>query len=767
MKTRTPDRTRCRVSRLRDTAVALTLVIALVGMSFPMVGAQDLYPRFVGYWSPTEYGVISVVVRDGFAFCASPADGLTILDIRNPENPQRVGGFDAGDALLGVAVSGNYSYLANHSAGMQVIDIRDLHNPQRVGRFNTAVAARGVAIAGSYAYIVESDWDPKTTHVVFTLEVVNISDPANPRGIGRFSTNENWGDARSLVVSDRYVYVAAHNAGLRIFDVSDPSNPRPIGSTLRGYGVYDVAVLGNYAYLASWFAALLVVDVSDPTRPRQVNSIGPFQAQGATDYAGSVTVANGYAYLAHQFGGLQIFDIKDPVHPRRVGGYDTRVDAQAIAVWDRYAFVATDSRAGPMPLEGLQIIDIGTPANLRRRGSYDTAADARRVAVSGNYAVVGDFSMPDFEKQSDVSGGLRVIDISDPGAPHQVGNYDMEGVEAVAVSDRFVYLTGDRWDKTTQRVRPGVMVLDIGDPSTPRVEWRYETIGYLMAISGNLAYLYEQMAPWRYRLEVVDFRNPVSPIRIGAYEWEGIGEIYDGAVAGNFAYLSTSYRLDEESHSGLHVIDVSDPAQPRLKGVYDMGSDRGRVSVAVSGLHAYMADPFGGLLVIDVSNPGEPRRVGDIGFDASRHRMQDLGVKVLISGRCAYVATMHGLDVIDVSNPANPKRVGGNTAFSAFDITVGGDKVFVAGGKDGLIILDTFTMLRFGPARILNDGRIHLQLGGASGQSVRVQRSPNLVDWEHWKTVTLGENVSELIDTIASTSPWFYRAVEGDFIGFE
>jgi hypothetical protein len=68
--------------------------------------------------------------------------------------------------------------------------------------------------------------------------------------------------------------------------------------------------------------------------------------------------------------------------------------------------------------------------------------------------------------------------------------------------------------------------------------------------------------------------------------------------------------------------------------------------------------------------------------------------------------------------------------------------------------------LRIGPAIVLSDGRVLLQLSGANGQCVRVQRSANLIDWEDWRTVTLDGTGCELIDETAAASHRFYRAVE-------
>ncbi len=49
---------------------------------------------------------------------------------------------------------------------------------------------------------------------------------------------------------------------------------------------------------------------------------------------------------------------------------------------------------------------------------------------------------------------------------------------------------------------------------------------------------------------------------------------------------------------------------------------------------------------------------------------------------------------------------------------------------------------------------------GICNQRIRVQRSTNLRDWEDWQTVTLGENGSQLTDTIVGNAQCFYRVIE-------
>jgi hypothetical protein len=80
---------------------------------------------------------------------------LQVIDISNPANPQRVGGYDTSGNAQGVAVSGNYAYIADGEEGLQVIDVSNPASPQQVGGFATGGIAYDVAVSGNYAYVAD------------------------------------------------------------------------------------------------------------------------------------------------------------------------------------------------------------------------------------------------------------------------------------------------------------------------------------------------------------------------------------------------------------------------------------------------------------------------------------------------------------------------------------------------------------------------------------------------------------------------------------
>ena len=94
-----------------------------------------------------------------------------------------------------------------------------------------------------------------------------------------------------------------------------------------------------------------------------------------------------------------------------------------MAVVGDYAYVADND-------SGLRVILVSDPANPVEVGYYDTPGPAFGVAVAGNHVYV-----------ADAWAGLRVISVSDPANPVEVGYYDTPGSAwGVAVVGNYAYV---------------------------------------------------------------------------------------------------------------------------------------------------------------------------------------------------------------------------------------------------------------------------------------------------------------------------------------
>jgi len=357
----------------------------------------------------------------------------------------------------------------------------------------------------------------------------------------------------------------------------------------------------------------------------------------------AVAVQRDYAYIG-EGGALTILDVSNPAAPSVMGKTVPFPEVvQDVYVSGDYAYVAAGEG-------GLRVVDVSTPTNPTEVGCYDTPGYANSVAVSGSYAYVADWY-----------AGLRVVDVSDPAHPTEVGSYDTPGsARGVVVSGGYAYVGGcgmapdyDGW----------LQVVDVSDPVHPTEIGACDTPGYAqdVAVAGGYAYVADGSAG----LRVVDVSDPARPTEIGFYDTPGSASgVY---VSGDIAYVV--------GYDGLWVVDVSDPSHPTELGSYDTpGSASG---VYVSGDYAYVADSWGGLRVVDVSDPVHPT---EIGYYDTPGWVWD----VYVSGDYAYVT---GLLVLDVSDPAHPTEVG-HYDTSGSVMAVAGDYAYVADWDYGLRVLD-------------------------------------------------------------------------------
>jgi hypothetical protein len=188
----------------------------------------------------------------------------------------------------------------------------------------------------------------------------------------------------------------------------------------------------------------------------------------------------------------------------------------------------------------------------------------------------------------------------------------------------------------------------------------------LMTLHGKHVFLVTEAG-----LQVVDVTNPAAPRVVGSYRPKDfLGPV---AVAGDHAYVVENDKL-------LRVLDVSNPAQPRVVGSSKLpGPVRG---LAVAGKHLFVS--LGdSLRVLEVSNPARPKEVGVCG------NLEFAG-RVTVAGKYAYVAAdFKGMRILDLADPTRPKEVGSFTGpGNVTRIAVAGKTAYLADYSGGLHVVD-------------------------------------------------------------------------------
>ncbi len=497
----------------------------------------------------------------------------------------------------------------------------------------------------------------------------------------------------------------------------------------------SVAVSDGYAYVAA--GDLQIIDVSDPTDPRWM--LG-YDAGGIVQ---GVTVSGSLTYIAVAGYGLQILDISAPAQPRKIGGIKTSSDAMDVRLRDNRAYVAV--------ADGLEVIEVSTPASPRSLGRYQSHGGINRVAVSDNYAYLAGVDT-DIAAVEDV----QVIDLADPSQLKRVGVYDSGwDVQDLAISGNYLHVAS---------IGVGLSTLDISDPASPRLVSTYTTDMNAagVAIFGHYGVLSSGTAG----LHLLDFSNPtVPPTRISLARFQDHRSMSTVTINGNFAYVAAN--LDDDFlglplGSVLQVVDLSDPAHPRLAGEANAGHETR--AVAVSGSYAFLADANAGLQVIDLSDSTQLRQVG--GFRTVGHAHD-----VVLGGRYAYVADGEsGLQIVDVAQPTNPTPAGRtDTTGFAEAVVLAGHYAYVADGEAGLQVLDVSNPFvpalvggldTSGYAKAIAIARDHVFIADRA-ESLKVinvanPRTPRLV------TTLEGKPVADLV-----TSGNFLFAAGGPFLVYD
>lgn len=179
---------------------------------------------------------MALAIKDNYAFLGN-FDGLHVINISDLLKPQEIN-LLGGAPVVDVVISDNYAYAASVYNGLRIIDISVPTNPNVVGSIITGSEALGITIKNNYAYL---------SNLENGLRVIDISNPSNPQEVGYFNTE---GYTYDSFIQDKYAYVADGINGLLILDISVPSNPVKVAYSNYGGNATDLIVVNNIIYLA-------------------------------------------------------------------------------------------------------------------------------------------------------------------------------------------------------------------------------------------------------------------------------------------------------------------------------------------------------------------------------------------------------------------------------------------------------------------------------------------------------------------------------------
>jgi hypothetical protein len=333
--------------------------------------------------------------------------------------------------------------------------------------------------------------------------VLDVSDPTAPQVVQQLKNPPNTHTHKVQIAADILIVNfekfpkhgdMAARAGIQLLDISDPINPREIGFfSTGGRGVHRVFYTGGqYAYMSAepeGFSdqIMFIVDVSDPTRPREVSrwwipgmwTAGgeePTWPSGLRYAAHHPNVWQDRAYWGFWDAGLIIMDISDPTYPKQVSQLQWAPDEggnthTALPLPDRNLLIVADESTKPECQESprrVRVVDISNETRPRIISMFpEPQGDFCRHGLRfGPHNLhenrPGSFTSDQIIYVTYFNAGLRVVDISDPGAPQEIAYYVPQtpaGQQAIQTNDVFVAANGLIY--ISDRVNGGVDILEL------------------------------------------------------------------------------------------------------------------------------------------------------------------------------------------------------------------------------------------------------------------------------------------------------------------
>lgn len=300
---------------------------------------------------------------------------------------------------------------------------------------------------------------------------------------------------------------------------------------------------------------------------------------------------------------------------------------------------------------------------------FDGVENSQSSAYKDGYLYIADFY-----------GGLRVLDVRNPGLPTQAGFLALTQVQSVVLDEDepYAYLGGYRWTGTAWAI--ALFIVDIGNPSMPSIAGYadLDPSGFVLqpesvAVLGNLAFV----AGFNSGLYVVDVTNKSAPaVRIQARDAALLGQAYDVTVQNRSGTRLVA--VAGNSATAVYTVTGTD-AVPTVTRNSSSISGAGSVAFAASGTVLYAAQ---GSFVRawQTSNPASPSALSAVEPGGSSVLVGELTV----SGNRVFAAmNIYGYSVVDVSNPSSLRTAfTRNVPGSTEHVAVGDGYSFVSTGRD-------------------------------------------------------------------------------------
>lgn len=426
--------------------------------------------------------------------------------------------------------------------------------------------------------------------------------------------------------------------------------------------------------------------------------LGPaVRVPGVSDWAMGVCLDGTTLYVVAG-GVLSAFDVREPLQPKLLGQLPGMDNNRQVIAQDGFVYVVSRET-------GMRIIDARDPKNMRLRSRYDSVEFATGIDVVGKTAFL-----------SERIYGVEVVDVSDPDNPAHVCIRKTGESQSNRYRDGYLY--SGEWGGGA------VEVFDAHDLKTfrPIGKLRLGGFGDGLEIDGDYLYCSTGHDAKHHRaktvkdrhgagrgLDIFSLADPAKPKWVSRVDFPVFTprneDFWTPRVANGLAFCC-------DSHNGLFVVDVKDPAWPKVvdrfcvpqKGKEEWPS--GAISSCAIGEGCVYVTSFpGGLWILPVEGVKPPVRpkgtlpvhpdyrepypTDTAAFHVYRPAAAGQARTVVLRGDIAYAAFGDaGLHVLRLSETGFEKLGTLPGGRRVTDCCFVGDRLVTAEGVDGFAVYE-------------------------------------------------------------------------------
>lgn len=366
---------------------------------------------------------LGVAYADNQLVSANGGQGFDLFDLKNPAKPVLKSTYfkeiTENDATpRRVVISDDLLLVADTTNGLRLVDISFSLMPKYLGIFNQLAYARRLTVEGDYAYVATASEG--------SMAVLNIADPMNPYQVSKFQAD---GIAVDVVVNGKFATLGTFEDFTNCYsliDISKANDPKlssviDLQSLLCG-APRQMAAQGDYVYSADEWG-LSIYDVSVPGK---IITAGRIELQLEGHQTLALDVSGDFAYVADAGAGLKIIDVSDPTKPTFLQAYKYGGNVGSVVSEGDILFLGHYG-------EGLtSVINKKPSAMPTLLGVYQTRGSVEESSVDGNFLVA-----------SEGSGGLEILDISNPAQFNLVQTIDTPGFAWASIISGDYIFTSD------------------------------------------------------------------------------------------------------------------------------------------------------------------------------------------------------------------------------------------------------------------------------------------------------------------------------------